>query len=104
MSPHCYATLNIESVPSPSSAPPLRVEITRDMPAYGDTTYPNLFLNGRGQNPIYEPFVMDRMGYTVHAKHGTENQPSSQSLQAFEPKLLFSYTDPSVKKGGPVLC
>ncbi|WP_168177199.1 G8 domain-containing protein [Thalassospira sp. MCCC 1A03138] len=100
MSPHRYATLNIESVPSPSSAPPLRVEITRDMPAYGDTTYPNLFLNGRGQNPIYEPFVMDRMGYTVHAKNGTENQPSSQSLQAFEPKLLFSYTDPSVKKAG----
>lgn len=100
MSPHRYATLNIESVPSPSSAPPLRVEITRDMPAYGNTTYPHLFLNGRGQNPIYEPFVMDRMGYTVHAKNGTENQPSSQSLQAFEPKLLFSYTDPSVKKAG----
>ncbi|WP_085617809.1 G8 domain-containing protein [Thalassospira alkalitolerans] len=100
MSPHRYATLNIESVPSPPNIPPLRVEITRDMPAYGDTTYPNLFLNGRGQEPIYEPFVMDRMGYTVRAKNGTENQPSSQSLQAFEPKLLFSYTDPSVKKAG----
>jgi len=103
MSPHRYATLNIESVPSPAQAAvptPFRVEITRDMPAYNDTTYPNLFLNGRGQQPIYEPFVMDRMGYTVRAKTGTENQPSSQSVQAFEPKLLFSYTDPSVKQAG----
>ena len=100
MSPHKYATLNIESVDNPPGGIPatFRVEIKRDMPAYGDTVYPYLFLNGRGQNPIYEPFVMDRMGYTVYGKTGTEHQTTTPA--AFQNRLLFSYTDPAVKKAG----
>jgi hypothetical protein len=114
MSPHKYATLNIESVHNPpygGGACPLsnsgaqyiptcfRVEIKRDMPAYGDTVYPNLFLNGRGQLPIYEPFVMDRMGYMVYGAQGTEhNTPYTPT--ALQDRLLFSYTDPAVKKAG----
>ena len=101
MSPHRYATLNIESVEDPpTGSSTFRVEIKRDMPAYGDTLYPSLFLNGRGQKPIYEPFVMDRMGYTVYGKYGTENDPASQSPAAFQKRLLFGYTDPAVKVGG----
>jgi len=114
MSPHKYATLNIESVTNPpygiapgacgSTSPPnsptcFRVEIKRDMPAYGDTVYPSLFLNGRGQLPIYEPFVMDRMGYMVYGAQGTENfLPYTPT--AFQNRLLFSYTDPAVHKAG----
>lgn len=112
MSPHKYATLNIESVTNPpygggacpsTSSPYIptcfRVEIKRDMPVYGDTVYPSLFLNGRGQLPIYEPFVMDRMGYMVYGAQGTENYPP-YTPTAFQDRLLFSYTDPAVKKTG----
>ncbi|MDD4904955.1 MAG: G8 domain-containing protein [Methylobacter tundripaludum] len=95
MSPHKYSTLNIES---PKPTLDQRVEIKRDMPTYGDTVYPSLFLYGRGGNPIYEPFVMDRMGYTVYKKTGQEH--GTQSVTAFEKRLLFSYTDPAVKKAG----
>ncbi|WP_054773239.1 hypothetical protein [Methylogaea oryzae] len=113
MSPHKYATLNIETVHNapyggsgscPSSSAPyiptcFRVEIKRDMPAYGDADYPSLFLNGRGQLPIYEPFVMDRMGYTVYGLQGTEHNPP-YTPTAFQDRLVFSYTDPAVKKAG----
>ncbi len=98
MSPHKYATLNIESAANP--APGFRVVIQRDLAAYGSTVYPSLFLNGRGQKPIYEPFVMDRMGYTVYGMTGTENEPTTQAPSPFMPQLLFSYTDPAVKKAG----
>jgi|GEM_PF-585998 len=102
MSPHKYATLNVETVPSPANAntTTFRVNITRDMPSYGDSVFPSLFLNGRGQKQIYEPFVMDRMGYSVHGMLGTENKPQGQSLKEFPPRLLFSYTDPAVKTAG----
>jgi hypothetical protein len=90
--------LNIESVENPANT--FRVEIKRDMPVYGDTNYPSQFLNGRGQNPIYEPFVMDRMGYTVYGKTGIENKPSTQVPTQFMNRLLFSYTDPALKKDG----
>jgi hypothetical protein len=97
MSPHKYATLNIESVTTPASG--FRVITQRDMPAYGDTVYPSLFLNGRGGKPIYEPLVMDRMGYTVFGVQGTEhNLPYTPT--AFQNRLLFSYTDPPVHKAG----
>ena len=120
MSPHKYATLNIESVsnppygggsgttPCPSSVsttnPPytptcFRMAVQRDMPAYGDTVYPILFLNGRGQNSIYEPFVMDRMGYTVYGLQGAEHNPP-YTATALQDRLLFSYTDPPVHKAG----
>lgn len=98
MSPHKYATLNIESVKNPAST--FRVKISRDMPAYVDSEYPYLFLNGRGGKPIYEPFVMDRMGYTVRGLTGTEHVPSLQAPASFMQRLLFSYTDPAVKKAG----
>jgi len=100
MSPHKYATLNIESVTDPPGGIPatFHVELKRDMPAYGDTVYPTLFLNGRGQNPIYEPFVMDRMGYTIYGLTGIEHGTTSPA--PFTNRLLFSYTDPSVKKSG----
>ncbi|WP_417521884.1 G8 domain-containing protein [Marinobacter sp.] len=94
MSPHRYGTLNIESVESPSN---FQVQIVRDMPVYGADRYPDLYLNGRGQKPIYEPFVMDRMGYTVYGKSGTENDLASQTPKPFHSRLLFSYTDPGVK-------
>jgi len=106
MSPHKYATLNIESAVNPHNQNPngmpttFRVEIKRDMPAYSDGDYPSQFLNGRGQNPIYEPFVMDRMGYTVYGKSGIENELESQLPTAFKDRLLFSYTDPAVKSSG----
>ncbi len=96
MSPHRYATVNIESVTNPASG--AHLEIKRDMPAYGDTTYPSLFLYGRGGEPIYEPFVMDRMGYTVYGKTGIEH--SNPKGAPFQSQLLFSYTDPAVHKGG----
>jgi len=96
MSPHKYATLNIESVTSPDG---LRVITQRDMPVYGDTVYPSLFLNGRGGKPIYEPFLMDRMGYMVYGVQGTEHKPP-YTPTAFKDKLLFSYTDPPVHKAG----
>ncbi|MEW6544587.1 MAG: G8 domain-containing protein [Nitrospirota bacterium] len=115
MSPHKYATLNIESVNNPpyggtGTCPAsnaganyiptcFRVVVQRDMPAYGDTVFPSLFLNGRGQLPIYEPFVMDRMGYVVYGAQGTENNPP-YTLTALQNQLLFSYTDPGVKKTG----
>jgi len=98
MSPHKYATLNIESVTDPGAG--FRVEIKRDMAVYEDNNYPSLFLNGRGQNQIYEPFVMDRMGYTVYGKTGMEHQPATQNTVPFMDRLLFSYTDPAVKKVG----
>jgi hypothetical protein len=98
MSPHKYATLNIESATNPASG--FRVVIQRDMSAYTSTVYPSLFLNGRGQKPIYEPFVMDRMGYTVYGMTGTENEGATQAFSSFMPQLLFSYTDPHVKKSG----
>lgn len=117
MSPHKYATLNIESVDNPpyggtgtctANNPDyiptcFRVVVQRDMPAYGDSVYPSLFLNGRGQLPIYEPFVMDRMGYMVYGVQGTEHAtPPLPPLipTAFQEQLLFSYTDPGVKKTG----
>jgi len=102
MSPHKYATLNIESVTSPAGGAiptPFHVVARRDMPAYGDTAYPSLFLYGRGKNPIYEPFVMDRMGYTVYGVQGVEHYPP-YTPTAFQNRLLFSYTDPAVKKTG----
>ncbi|CAA0100406.1 Uncharacterised protein [BD1-7 clade bacterium] len=98
MSPHKYATLNIESATNPDAD--FRVRITRDMPAYGDTEYPSLFLNGRGQKPIYEPFVMDRMGYTITGLNGVEHKPAGQHGKPFMPRLVFSYTDPAVKQTG----
>ncbi|HEY8025653.1 MAG TPA: hypothetical protein VIF60_13870, partial [Burkholderiaceae bacterium] len=102
MSPHKYTTLNIESANDPmvaqGKAPTFfHVQIQRDMAAYHAADYPSLFLNGRGQNPIYEPFVMDRMGYTVFGKSGTENY-TNQNNQSFNDRLLFSYTDPAVKR------
>ncbi|MDE3018811.1 MAG: hypothetical protein KGI53_07320 [Nitrospirota bacterium] len=101
MSPHKYATLNVESVTSPAGGipTPFHVVARRDMPAYGDTVYPSLFLYGRGKNPIYEPFVMDRMGYTVYGVQGVEHYPP-YTPTAFQNRLLFSYTDPPVHKAG----
>jgi hypothetical protein len=102
MSPHTYATLNIESVTSPASGvipTTFHVVARRDMPAYGDRAYPSLFLYGRGKNPIYEPFVMDRMGYTVYGVQGVEHNPP-YTPTAFQNRLLFSYTDPPVHKAG----
>ncbi|MBM4134216.1 MAG: hypothetical protein FJ245_10640 [Nitrospira sp.] len=96
MSPHKYATLNVESdVPTPKF-----VKIVRDMPAYGDTDYPSLFLYGRGGTYIYEPFVMDRMGYTVYAETTSSAEHGTQTYQGFENHLLFTYTDPAVKTAG----
>ncbi len=100
MSPHKYATLNVESVTNPSGSWPTGypLEIKRDMPNPDNTTYPGLYFYGRGQKPIYEPFVMDRMGYTLYAKTGAEH--ASPQGAAFQPQLLFSYTDPPVHQGG----
>ena len=101
MSPHKYATLNVESVTSPAGGipTPFHVVAQRDMPAYGDTVYPSLFLYGRGKNPIYEPFMMDRMGYMVYGVQGIEHDPP-YTPTAFQNRLLFSYTDPPVHKAG----
>ncbi len=96
MSPHKYATLNIES-DTPNAK---FVKIVRDMPAYGDTDYPSLFLYGRGGTYIYEPFVMDRMGYTVYAETTSSAEHGTQTYQGFENHLLFTYTDPAVKTAG----
>ena len=93
ISPHKYATLNLESVTNPVES--FRVEVLRDMPAYGTSDFPSMFLNGRGQKPIYEPFVMDRMGYTLYGKTGTEDKNPANS--PFMDRLLLSYTDPPVK-------
>lgn len=96
MSPHKYATLNIESAVNPQSG--FNVVAQRDMPAYDGTTYPSLYLYGRGGFPIYEPFVMDRIGYTVYGVTGGEQRTLTNA--PFMNQLLFSYTDPPVKKVG----
>jgi hypothetical protein len=100
MSPHKYATLNVESVTNPPGSWPtgFPLEIKRDMPNQDEKTYPGLYFYGRGSQPIYEPFVMDRMGYTLYAKTGIEH--ASPKGTAFQQKLLFSYTDPPVHQGG----
>ncbi|MBV7534707.1 G8 domain-containing protein [Duganella sp. sic0402] len=98
MSPHKYATLNVESVINPVAN--FRLRIQRDMQAADQPGYPSLLLYGRGGQPIFEPFVMDRMGYTLLGATGFEHSSPQLQPAAFMPTLLLSYTDSPVRKAG----
>lgn len=95
MSPHKYATINIETSPieTVAAAPKLgaignnnfNLKIVRDMTVYNGQES-SIYLYGRGGKPIFETFFMNNMGYTVY--------PQNNAAHAgFEANLLFSYSD-----------
>ena len=97
MSPHKYATINIESTPleSVSSAPTngdignghFNLKIERDMKAYSGQDS-NITLYGRGGEPVFETFLMNNMGYTVYPQLN-----AVEGSTGFNADLLLSYSD-----------
>ncbi|MBY0573535.1 MAG: hypothetical protein K2P84_07630 [Undibacterium sp.] len=97
MSPHKYATINIETSPNESvgAAPAngngvtgngaFNLQINRDMPAY-DNKSSSIILYGRGGQPIFETFLMNNMGYSIYPQNNAT--PSK-----FNGNLLLSYSD-----------
>lgn len=88
MSPNDYATLEFSAVPcaleSGSYSPCTNSNVmtfTKDQQDYGE--HQSMSLNGRNGNGIYEPKVMDGLGYTV------------QSQNQMPPFVSITYTDAS---------
>ncbi|UTW42655.1 hypothetical protein KFE69_00460 [bacterium SCSIO 12844] len=98
MSPHKYATINIEtSVAESVAAAPkygalgndhFNLQIIRDMQVYTNQIS-DIYLYGRGGQPIFETFFMNNMGYTIYPQNNA--QPT-----AFNADILLSYSDAPV--------
>ncbi|MCF6767468.1 hypothetical protein L3V86_03685 [Thiotrichales bacterium 19S11-10] len=98
MSPHKYATINIETSPAENvvAAPKsgalgnehFNLRIIRDMNVYQNKVS-DIYLYGRGGMPIFETFFMNNMGYTIYPQNNAKST-------AFAPKLLLSYSDAPV--------
>lgn len=109
MSPNDYATLEFSAVPCPlldgsfsSCTNSNVITFGKDQQDYG--VHQTMSLNGRNGNGIYEPKVMNGLGYTVQAQY--EMPPNinvtytDASAHPFEARLGICYTTPS----GPIQC
>jgi hypothetical protein len=114
MSPNDYATLEFSAVPCALESgdfvgpPPFAcsnpnvITFTKDQQDY--SAHQTMSLNGRNQNGIYEPKVMNGLGYTVQAQY--EMPPNinitytDASAIPFQTRLGICYTTPS----GPIQC
>jgi hypothetical protein len=110
MSPNDYASLEFSAVPCAlitggnfqSCTNPNLMTFSKDQSDYG--AHQSMALNGRNNNGIYEPKVMNGLGYTVQAQF--EMPPfvsmtyTDASTTPFQTRLGLCYTTPS----GPIQC
>ncbi len=110
MSPNDYASLEFSAVPCAlvstggvkGCTNANLMTFTKNQQDYG--THQSMALNGRNDNGIYEPKVMNGLGYTVQAQN--EMPPfvsvtyTDTSVTPFQTQLGICYTTPS----GPLQC
>ncbi|MGO9451081.1 MAG: G8 domain-containing protein [Candidatus Binataceae bacterium] len=109
MSPNDYASLEFSAVPCAlttgdfqACSNPNLMTFTKDQLDYG--AHQTMALNGRNKNGIYEPKVMNGLGYTVQAQF--EMPPfvsltyTDAAVTPFQTRVGLCYTTPS----GPVKC
>jgi hypothetical protein len=112
ISPNDYATLELSAVPCALSSGKFStctnsnlLTFTKDQLDYG--SHQSMTLNGRNKNGIYEPKVMNGLGYTVQAQKEMPpfvsmafTDASVTTTAPFATRIGVCYTTPS----GPLTC